>query len=136
MKEIKFRAWSESDKVMFYPRCSDSFMYLIADKPSPVYPEFKDVIQQGHLQSWMNRQNYIMQYTGLKDKNGKEIYDLDFLGETLGLYISWCDKCHGWQLFHDGDDCFSCSGDIHLRDCEEQEFNVIGNILENTELIK
>jgi len=134
-REIKFRAWDEQNKIMH-----NDFQFIKSGDTENDWVIFKSDKQEC-FNRWVNNpyfshQMKIMQYTGLKDKNGKEIYDLDFFGDTLELYISWCDKCRGWQLFHDGDDCFSCSGDIHLKDCEEIELNVVGNILENPELIK
>lgn len=145
MKEIKFCAWSESDKVMFYPRCSDSFMYLIADKPSPVYPQFKDIIQQGHLQSWMDKQEHIMQYTGKKDKNNKEIY-----ADSTIFKFKYLEELYkpveliGSFTFNEEDlryeiDIYNHDRYIVLNYIGNglfYDFEIIGTIQENPELIK
>lgn len=55
MREIKFRVWNKIDKVLTQPH---SINDEILDN--------KDILE-------------VMQYTGLKDKNGKEIYEGDIL---------------------------------------------------------
>jgi len=75
----------------------------------------------------------IMQYTGLKDKNGKEIYEGDVLkwdstgsgDENFIDVISWD---NGKSAFMSGED--------FLYFEELSEIEVIGNIYENPELIK
>lgn len=64
----------------------------------------------------------IGQYTGLKDKNGKEIYEGDMLQHPnhKTTIVTWDETECGWNIVGYG---------IHL--CE-----VIGNIHDNPELIK
>jgi len=77
----------------------------------------------------------IMQYTGLKDKNGKEIYEGDIVkyqyDEGDGFrwnteIITWMDNLTGWFPivvgYHSG---------FSMKDLE-----IIGNIYENPELLK
>jgi uncharacterized phage protein (TIGR01671 family) len=73
----------------------------------------------------------LMQYTGLKDKNGVEIYEGDVV-EAKGYYqdkyiIEWV--YDGWEIF-DGKDGVVADFD------EWEKLEVIGNIYENPELLE
>jgi len=59
VREIKFRAWNKENKKMDYFHLTHGDSYGIG---GDIFPEYE-----------------IMQYTGLKDKNGKEIYEGDIM---------------------------------------------------------
>ena len=124
MREIKFRAWDKEQKTMFFD--------TIAGIPSD--PEWKGQVFIG-CEGYFEGE--LMQFTGLKGADGKDIYEGDILGDE-GV-VRWCNECVGWQSFwnYNGEDiCHCCDGDYHITDCiDDAPIIVIGNIYENPELL-
>ena len=120
MREIKFRAWDKlgDDEGNL---CMRSWDQLLRDK----YANSADSI-------FNDKMLILMQYTGIKDKNGVEIYEGDVLRES-GEYPdgSYDERVFNVEWFVD---------DIHsgwnIAPCDTWYSCVIGNVCENPELVK
>ena len=120
-REIKFRAWDKEENEMF--NASSGFNdFTVGIKVESVE----------HTMTVSSKKYELMQFTGLLDKNGKEIYEGDVVkddnggDEELGIQIGKVMWNHEWCSFrwNDGDDW-----SLH------SELEVVGNIYENPELI-
>jgi len=115
MREIKFRAWDRETKQMNRTLALGCWRFD---------PEGR-LVNYGDAHA---RKNYIlMQYTGLKDKNGKEIYEGDIVKNYAiieqVIVVKFIEGC--FYPFTNG---------IDFR-IEAQDVEVIGNIYENPELL-
>lgn len=115
MREIKFRAWKESEKRMLY-------WGELCMSPSSLV----DALNRVYLHA-------VMQYTGLKDKNDKEIYEGDVVKHVL-----WHDRIENRVVIYDNEMCaFLPMGEwCSTFPSLPNHFEIIGNIYENPELIK
>ena len=128
MREIKFRAWFEGHmyeiaKLDFWgdPDQATCDMARMSLNEDGYEEEFEVYLHEVEL----------MQYTGLKDKNGKEIYEGDIVKtEVIGVGLRDCKV-----IYDDYEQRFmAVYGTTKIKLSDSME--VIGNIYENPELLK
>ena len=112
MKEIKFREWMPNEKCMF--------KYSLQDTGGSLFDE-GIVIENG------------MQYTGLKDKNGKEWFEKDII-KHINKEAGYGDMNQHDYLYTVVPDIENLYGDDYLLFCMKSGENV-GNEYENSELL-
>lgn len=122
IRDIKFRAWGVKTKVMYSLDPND-------DKGT-----LRDLLAND---GWR-----VMQYTGLKDKNGKEILEGDIIAyfdhygkayrkKPIMEQVVWDAEQAGFSPF-----CRQCDGDdMTTFFIKENSVEVLGNIYENKELL-
>jgi YopX protein len=132
MREIKFRAWDEGNKIMHY-----DFEFIrsgVDGNDWILFKSDKQTLEQGKVldNPYFQQQLKIMQFTGLKDKKGKEIYEGDILqgSETSPKYEVLM-NAGAWSASYKYQ---GNSGAITLFN-KLNLFEIIGNIYENHELL-
>ena len=119
-REIKFRVWDKLLREMHYiDLCDlaegDDYWY---DGETSVWDVMNDATNE-------ENRFVIQQYTGLKDKNGKEIYEGDIVTKCNVPYTVMFDPQGYWCL--DGNGALNSE----MLSSELSHFEVIGNIYES-----
>lgn len=122
MKDIKFRCWNKDENKMIY-NAQGAYDYGCRGIDLPVN-NFQDVIDEDRFE--------LMQFTGLHDKNGVEIYEGDIL-----LNTTYGDL---WVVeFYDGSWIIE-NKNKNIKDVENlydiEGLLVYSNIYDNPDLVK
>lgn len=123
-RELKFRAWcrdgeweEDGEKMKFVMISSDNLCFSSGEPLRDLLKDIDDDI-------------YFMQYTGLVDKTGKEVYEGDIikLGDVV-CCITWDDGA--FQMVTNKQQGKSCAVQDRVK-----RFEIIGNIYQNPELVE
>ena len=129
MREIKFRAWLKEDKKMVNVETMD-----FTDK-SMQYLKRSEIINAYILRRESDDDVELMQYTGVKDKNGKEIYEGDILffrDENMKYIVVWQDAAFIIKSI----EIRKYSEKMCWLDDTEICCEIVGNIYENKKLLE
>lgn len=134
MRDIKFRAWDNLEKDylneedMAINNLNNIFIFEIYDKNDT------DLWYTRLLPDPDNKRYVIEQYTGLKDKNGTEIYEGDVVkveGDGEIYRVEWIRSGFGLEPRYNSPR-YPVLGNVELR----KKIEVIGNIHENPGLLE
>ena len=130
MREIKFRAWIKKEEIMTY--FEDESYILNGDMSVDAFDYDKSNCKNYFEPCYKTVDVELMQYTGLKDKNGVEIYEGDILqnvyDDDVGI-IEWSEEDAMFVLTID-------NLETNFSNERSKHWEVIGNIYDNPELLK
>ena len=125
MREIKFRAWIREGEWVEPDEMEQAYV-MCYDLAFEEYEPINDLLAGVE---------HLMQFTGLHDKNGKEIYEGDII-ESDGILFRIEYSIDGNHAYYAG----YCLDDMSLETVMELfdfgSLAVIGNIYENPELLE
>lgn len=130
MRNIKFRVWDKDLKQMHI--CGEDIHDSISFSQNN--EAFYYNLQNGCGSLTENSSYVLMQYTGLKDKNGKEIYEGDLVGDkSIKWVVKWNTHRMGFSLYPTTEQIYD---EMPVNVENKIHFEILGNIYDNPELLK
>ena len=124
-REIKFRIWDIENKEMLKVQELDF---------EPTFYGGRIAIRPDQYNDYFDTEDMIlMQYTGLHDKNGKEIYEGDIVGDSkIKWIVKWNKHRMGFSLYPTTKQLYD---EMPINVENKLGFKILGNIYDNPELL-
>ena len=124
-REIKFRIWDVENKEMLKVQELDF---------EPTFYGGRIAIRPDQYNDYFDTEDMIlMQYTGLHDKNGKEIYEGDIVGDNkIKWIVKWNKHRMGFSLYPTTKQLYD---EMPINVENKLGFKILGNIYDNPELL-
>ena len=124
MKELKIKAWLKKEKKMVSIIGIDfNYEYIRYTEDDNLFNENYKTAEFKNIE--------LLQFTGLKDNGGQELYDADVIKFNDGI-----DDIYGLISYDDEDGTYRVSYENITEHLSEREgdFEIVGNIFENPDL--
>jgi len=140
-RQLKFRIWNNTDKEMYFSKPLEfrNLGYMdIEDGGDGLYGLMGHALTTSKGIDTNKKEFIIQQFTGLKDKDGKEIYEGDIIiynrafeqereVKELISFVRYQEAKFGFDL--------TGFNGMFFDLCDEYNLEVVGNIFENSELL-
>ena len=124
MKELKIKAWLKKEKKMVSIIGIDfNYEYIRYTEDDNLFNENYKTAEFKNIE--------LLQFTGLKDNGGQELYEADVIKFNDGI-----DDIYGLISYDDEDGAYRVSYENITEHLSEREgdFEIVGNIFENPDL--
>lgn len=131
MREIKYQYWDFKDRKMSTMEDNGVIRKAYKSEDTSVWQDCSlGLLVMRHHEN----KGALREYTGLKDKSGKDVFDGDIIQSArtkLNYIIGWDGESASWIAL-----CTDTSKDFHLGSYGWDEAEIIGNTYESPELLE